>query len=550
MKKRPKKKYDEVNYWESMADSMVGLLLCLLLILLLLVLYLVRIPKDPNIDTELGNSYAEYDEPNRGDNDHDWDNWEDYTGDDWEHEDDRYPENYNSSGGGGYGGGRDDHPYDEPTPDVEEGRDKAAIFVQLVDGETGRTIKLKGVEFELYADGALEELSVYYPKKVDYRKFKTDEEGTFYLPERVNLRAYSLHALSSIEGYGRAENTDFEPDRTYEWDDPYVVTVMVSPEKNVIRMQTKDRADGTGIAGAVFEVVATENVTTQDGTVRYKAGEIVDTVTVDGTGYGESKELYLGEYSIRQKTVPEYYAKMDEVSGIALQGKNTSTAVTELLADKTAVNVMLQDALYDVKVIQGAEFTLSDDAGNVIGTYTTNEKGSFTVKDLKKNKTYYINQTKGLEHYKLSNETEEFNVGEDGLILGNATHEVLFKNRMIRITIGVQDKLFRGQISDMNIAIRDSQGNVIKSWNSSGLEYTLEGLEPGEYEVILSGNEANSYKITVEDKTDVQQFKFSIWTAMDFGSLIGAGLAAILIIVVLVVLIKAKAKKKLEEDEE
>lgn len=38
--------------------------------------------------------------------------------------------------------------------------------------------------------------------------------------------------------------------------------------------------------------------------MRYSAGEVVDTVTVDETGSGQSKPLYLGKFEIREVKFP------------------------------------------------------------------------------------------------------------------------------------------------------------------------------------------------------------------------------------------------------
>ena len=155
--KKKNRKYDEVNYWESMADSMVGLLLCILLITMLLILYLVRIPDEDYVDQEQGNNYEQYEDADDGGGNHT--NGVDEEGDDWD-EEEYEEESY--GGGGGYGGGGDgeeDNPFENPEPTLgeEEGSEKAAVLVQVVDGETGRTVKKSGIEFELYeADSALQ----------------------------------------------------------------------------------------------------------------------------------------------------------------------------------------------------------------------------------------------------------------------------------------------------------------------------------------------------------------------------------------------------------
>ena len=50
-------------------------------------------------------------------------------------------------------------------------------------------------------------------------------------------------------------------------------------------------------AAAPSRVVAAEDIATLDGTVRYTAGQVVDTIECDEEGYGESQELYLGTYT-------------------------------------------------------------------------------------------------------------------------------------------------------------------------------------------------------------------------------------------------------------
>jgi uncharacterized surface anchored protein len=59
-----------------------------------------------------------------------------------------------------------------------------------------------------------------------------------------------------------------------------------------------------GLLGAVYEIIAAEDVYTLDGTLRYSAGEVVDTVTTDETGLAESKPLYLGKYEIKEIIAP------------------------------------------------------------------------------------------------------------------------------------------------------------------------------------------------------------------------------------------------------
>lgn len=544
--KKKKRKYDEVNYWESMADSMVGLLLCILLITMLLILYLVRIPDKEFVDPDPGDSYEKYDDADDGGGNHT--NGVDEEGNSWDGNENENNENNGGNGGaGGNGGGggnggtgesEGENSFIDPDPGIgEEGSDKAAVLVQVVDGETGRTIKKPGLEFELYgSNSALQVLSTYYPVKTDYKKFETDKTGVFYLPEKLALSTYSLHDLTTITGYDTADNTEFTLEDSYDWDDPYTVTVSLYPSKNTIHMKLVDQDNGDPVSDASFDVVAAKDITTQDGTTRYKEGDVVDTILLDEKGEGDSKELYLGSYLLRQKEIPQYYAKITQDAAVDVKSRTEAkkTETTELTEEKTEVQVTLTDELYDTAYISGAGFTLSTDDGKVVKRLVTDEKGRFTVTDLKKNTTYHIRQTSAVSDYEMDKGDYPFTVSGEGLIEGETEKHILVKNRIIRISVGVRDRIFRGQVSDINAALMDSSGNLIRSWDTTGLEQTIEGLSPGEYEIIFEGNKEQAQKIVVEDKTEIQEFQFERWTTADIGTILGAilvlsGLSAFLI---------------------
>lgn len=547
--KKKNRKYDEVNYWESMADSMVGLLLCILLITMLLILYLVRIPDEDYVDQEQGNNYEQYEDADDGGGNHT--NGVDEEGDDWDEEE------YEEESYGGYGGGGDgeeDNPFENPEPILgeEEGSEKAAVLVQVVDGETGRTVKKSGIEFELYeADSALQVLSTYYPTKVDYKKYETDKTGVFYLPEKLNLSTYYLHDLTTITGYDTADNTEFTLDDSYDWDEPYIVTVSLYPSKNVIHMKLVDQDNGDPVTGAAFEVVAANDIVTQDGTTRYKEGDAVDTIILDEKGQGESKELYLGNYLLRQKEIPTYYAKITQDTAVEVKSRTEAkqNETTELTEEKTEVSVLLTDALYDTTYISGAGFSLTTDDGTVVKRYTTDEKGRFTITNLKKNTTYRIRQVSAVSDYLMDNEDYSFTVSGEGLIEGEKEKTIQIKNRMIRVSVGVRDRLFRGQVSDVNAALYDASGDLIRTWNTTGLEQTIEGLSPGEYKIIFDGNKDQEQRIKVEDKTEIQEFQFERWTTADIGAIAGLLVAAAGLIAFLITIRKRARNKKAEDME-
>ena len=129
-----------------------------------------------------------------------------------------------------------------------------------------------------------------------------------------------------------------------------VVTVTKSnmAQKGVIRIQKTGEVfssvvnegsifrpvyENAGLPGAVFDIAAAEDIYTPDGTLRAKAGDIVDTVTTQSDGMAASKALYLGKYVITEKQAPHGMALQTEPHTVELVYAGQEVTVTELRAD-------------------------------------------------------------------------------------------------------------------------------------------------------------------------------------------------------------------------
>ena len=133
----------------------------------------------------------------------------------------------------------------------------------------------------------------------------------------------------------------------------------------------KFRYEIKGLAGAVFEVKAAEDILRRDtegyengpATVMYRKGQTVASLTTDSSGEAESQELPLGKYTVRETTAPY---------GTVLENK---THETELCYDGenplVIENLEIEDPMQRVEIqivkhssdskrtpLKGAEFAL------------------------------------------------------------------------------------------------------------------------------------------------------------------------------------------------
>ena len=200
------------------------------------------------------------------------------------------------------------------------------IKIIKVDAETGKTIPYAGAGFQLYRpDGSLITQSFTYPTPVTIDTFYTNDEGYLITPEKLEYGSgYSLIEVFAPYGYTlNSEPVYFDVVQDASTDEGGVTVIEVIKEntaqKGIIKIDKSGEifssvteSEGVyqpvfsvkGLAGAVYEITAAGDIITPDGTLRYAAGEVVDTVTTDETGLAESTPLYLGKYEIREIEAP------------------------------------------------------------------------------------------------------------------------------------------------------------------------------------------------------------------------------------------------------
>ena len=553
-----KRSHDEISFWQSTTDILSALLLVTMLVMLLLVLYLMHVPQ------EEWDSYGAYTPtprptvtPHFGDGDFDEDDEEgDET--DWNNDGGGgggglytytpvpsvtpsatvtptpTPTPYNPSGGGGGHGGND--PYGE--------FGKAAVYAMIVDSETGRVIPRPGIIFELFGDNHVRQtLNTYYPERVWYQDFETTELGTFYLPEKIPLESYYFRAQNAPEGYDDAENAFFHLDEPYDWPEPYVVRIPFDPSKNIIHVKMTDANTGLPVSGGTFRIIAAQDIITPDGTMRYARGEAADVVRCGEDGQGESIELYLGDYTVVQEGIPEYYAGLDESDTVTVRKKDVfDTAVyLDYTCGKTQIIVTATDAAYGHQTLAGLDFEVYR-AGDEQNTriYTTDEQGRFVLTNLDKDSTYCIRQIAALPDYRFEAEPYTVAVSGRGLIEESPVYHLDVVNRIVRVSVSVKDTLLGSIRSDVSMGLYDENGNAVRLWTSSAMPEVFEGLVPGRYALIVDGNTQQQKTIFVEDTGDVQTFEYKMWTVAD--TALAAGCVAIVCAAFAFLLLRRKRK--------
>lgn len=227
------------------------------------------------------------------------------------------------------------------------------LKVVKLDKETGKQIAYEGAAFEIYdSDNHRVTMQYTYPQVTSIHTFYTNKDGYLITPEKLPYGDYTLKEVQAPYGYILDDTPiPFSISQENSSTDTGVTVVKVKArdvaQKGVINITKTGEIfsfveENKGVytpkysvgnlKGAVFEVYAAEDITTLDGTVRYEQGTLVDTVTTDDDGVAKSKELYLGKYTVIEKTAPNGYvhnaAKYD--AELTYAGQNVSVTSTDL----------------------------------------------------------------------------------------------------------------------------------------------------------------------------------------------------------------------------
>ena len=451
------------------------------------------------------------------------------------------------------------------------------LKVVKLDKETGKQIVYEGAAFEIYdSDNHRVTMQYTYPQVTSIHTFYTNKEGYLITPEKLPYGNYTLKEVQAPYGYVLDDTPiPFSITQENSSTDTGVTVVKVKArdvaQKGVINITKTGEIfssveENNGIYtpkysvgnlnGAVFEIYAAEDITTLDGTVRYDQGSLVDTVATDDDGVAKSKELYLGKYTVIEKTAPNGYvhnaAKYD--AELTYAGQNVSVTSTDLSVynERQKVSVSLKKVMAEDKTFSignNGEITsvrfgiyagedIKANNGDVIPkdaliTFANCDKNGSIVFDcdLPVGFKWYVKEIATDAHYILSDAKYEFNTeyqGQDIKIIDiKVNDDKAIKNNLIygsvkglkidretqEVIKGATFGLFKSDTTEFTkenailTAITDESG--IFAFNNVPFgEYLIKELKPADgyldnedvFTVIIKDNEQVVELTAINDK--------------------------------------------------
>ena len=382
-------------------------------------------------------------------------------------------------------------------------------FIKIVkqDAETGKTIPYAGAGFKIYdPDGNPVTMTFTYPTPTTIDVFYTNAEGSLVTPEKLSFgKGYSIVEVQAPYGYVLDETPVYfnvTEDNSTEESGVTVVKVdkpnmaqkgTITVEKtgevffgvsviggvdesgNELPTIYQPQYEKRGLPGAVYEIIAAEDIITQDGTVRNQKGEVVDTVTTDETGTAVSRELYLGKYEVREITAPHGMVLNPEPHCVELVYAGQNVAVTETATsfenERQKVEISLVKSieqnerfgignngemknisfgLFAAEEIVSASGT-SIPANGLVEIISLNEDGTAKIKTDLPFGSYYVQELATDSHYKLSDTKYPVTFGYAGQ-----------DTAVVKIAVNdgnaVENKLIYGSVSGKKV---DENGSAL-----------------------------------------------------------------------------------------
>ncbi len=225
---------------------------------------------------------------------------------------------------------------------------EALIEIVKKDAETGKIIPAAGIGFKVRNTDMGEYIvqHINYPTPVDIDTYYTDVTGKLMMPEKLPYGNYEIIEQCTAYGYV----LDSAPIAFKVDGSKTIVTVEKHnmPQKGIVNISKSGEvffsaveSDGVysfvfadkGLAGAVYEITAAEDIITPDGTLRYAKGTVVDTVTTDENGNAASKALYLGKYTVRETKAPYGMVLNGTPKTVELTYAGETVEITETVAE-------------------------------------------------------------------------------------------------------------------------------------------------------------------------------------------------------------------------
>lgn len=362
-------------------------------------------------------------------------------------------------------------------------------------------------------------------------------------------RTYVLREEFAPYGYLRAGEVQFTVSDTMEVqkvkmedDVPKALLIVNKKGEFLDKVTLLDNAKGvvehffeyvTGsLSSVTFEVYAAEAIKAADGVSAdyYAADELVATITTDGSGIAQAKDLPAGRYYVKEAGTAYGHVLDEEPRYVDLTYRDQDTPVIvydenwQNNRQRVQVDVVKKERDKD-RVLSGAVFGLFTkedimsakgkvlmEADTIIELKTTDADGRIHfVADLPVGGSYYVKELYAPDGFVNSEEAQEFVFEYQGEKVSEASYSFIFEDDPTTVEFTKADLTTGKELPGATLAVIDENGETVEEWVSEEKPHIIKELVVGKTYKLVERIPANGYataesvEFTVGNTPEIQK---------------------------------------------
>lgn len=429
----------------------------------------------------------------------------------------------------------------------------SVIAIVKQDAATGKTVKVEGAEFKIKNLDTGEYFGYWewtpLPHYVD--SWTSDESGTVMTGEKLRPGNYQLEEIEAPNGYLLSEEpVKFaihmnDPHETLPDGETPVITVKKQDTavKGQISVEKKGEVlvgfnektgkfiyEQRGLANAKYNVVAKEDILdpSNDGTVLFKKGTVVETLVTGKDGKATTKKLPLGKYEVVEAEAPNGMVINKNAQTVELKYKDQYTAI--VMGSSSFINERQKVEAKVVKVdseqstigLSGGEFdfvakediknadgTVIIKADTVINKFVSDINGEISINDmdLPLNYNFEMVETKAPIGYTLDSTPVALNTDYQGQNVEKIVISKTKTNKATEVDLSKIDVTTGKELpgNHMTVFEKDNEGSTFESWISGDKPHTVKNLSTDTRYILRETSSVKGFYLASNIEFEIDQ---------------------------------------------
>lgn len=437
----------------------------------------------------------------------------------------------------------------------------ALVKAVKLDKETGKQVLLPDTTFKIkaltdvFVDGkefkAGEYIGYWNWNILDgfyTDTWKTNDEGFVIINEKLSAGEYQLEEIHAPHGYvldttpvkfkvtnanmhGTADDGKTPIITTYKSD--VSVKGQINVEKRgevLVGYEDGDFVyEERGLANAEYKIRAKEDILdpSNDGTVLYKKGTIVETIITGANGKATSKKLPLGTYEVYESKAPHGMVLNPEVKTVVLEYADENTPVVfedigyvnerqrvdlSIIKKDTENKALLEGAEFDFKAnqdIQNVDGSTIVTKGTVLAHVVTDVNGKAIVDmDLPLDVHFVFVETKAPIGFELSKVPIEVTTTYEGQDYNKIDISKEAVNKETEVIISKIDMTTSQELEGNTLTIfeKGNEGSTFETWVSGKEPHKIKNLNTETRYVLRETSSAKGFYLATDIEFELDKY--------------------------------------------